>query len=456
MSREFSINSTIGEYRITDFLGMGGMGEVYRAVHNKIGRVVAIKVLTNTAASEIGHIERFFNEARIQASLQHPNIATLYDFLEVNNQPCIIMEYIDGQTVSERVRAYGALPLDETLHILIAVTDALNYVHMHGVIHRDIKSNNIKISSTGQVKLLDFGIAKAQLSPGLTATGSVIGTLEYISPEQLMGGHADARSDIWALGVLLFEMVTGDIPFQAQTLGELCDKINKAQYPNPEQLNPNVPRETLDIIARCLRRDPAERYQTAHELLQNARHVLYTSTAPVLHSNAGHRNSIQAAHHTTGLNITPSSNSGSASVSTQQNVSHRKWGLLAGGVGIVVVMLVFVIGIGLYMLTTDNNKNTTDERATNVKSGNEYETKIASPPPSAKKVQIDVSEGRAQIWRNGQMVGETPYKLNASIGEHVNLTLKREGFSDKNVDFDVGANQSILTFSMENANDTFR
>ncbi|HYY96286.1 MAG TPA: serine/threonine-protein kinase, partial [Pyrinomonadaceae bacterium] len=176
MNRTFDTNQSIGEYRIVDFIGAGGMGEVYRAMHSKIGRVAAVKVLTQTdQASDF--VERFFNEARIQASLQHPNIATLYDFCEVAGQPCIIMEYVDGQTISERVAAYRAAsgappPLSETVYIFGRVVEAIEYVHRHGIIHRDIKSNNIKVSSDGQVKLLDFGIAKGQASPGLTQVGS--------------------------------------------------------------------------------------------------------------------------------------------------------------------------------------------------------------------------------------------------------------------------------------------
>src|SRR5919199_5347517 len=134
MSRVFYTNQSIGEYRIVDFLGAGGMGEVYRAVHSKIGRMAAVKVLTQTARGG-DFVERFFNEARIQATLQHPNIATLYDFCEVAGQPCIIMEYVDGQAISERVAAYGALPLSEAVYVFERVIEAIDYIHCHGVIH---------------------------------------------------------------------------------------------------------------------------------------------------------------------------------------------------------------------------------------------------------------------------------------------------------------------------------
>src|ERR671916_172806 len=248
MGRAFDTNQTVGEYRVVDFLGAGGMGEVYRAMHSKIGRVAAVKVLTAQATQTAGFVQRFFNEARIQASLQHPNVATLYDFCEVQGQPCIIMEYVDGQTVSERIAAYRApLPLSETVHVFEKVCEAIDYIHRHGVIHRDIKANNIKISSTGQVKLLDFGIAKGQDSRQLTQAGSVIGTLQYLAPELIRGGTADASGDIWALGVLLYEMVTGRMPFDAATVGDLCDRIGRVEYAPPAQVNPGVPREVSAV-----------------------------------------------------------------------------------------------------------------------------------------------------------------------------------------------------------------
>src|SRR5215210_2223171 len=191
MDRTTLINAIIGEYRLVDKLGEGGMGEVYRAVHSKIGRPAAVKVLSQ-ASHGPEFIERFLNEARIQASLQHTNIVTLYDFLEFKGQPCIIMEYIEGQTLTECIREeVGGLALPDALRIFRALAEALHYVHQQGIIHRDIKSNNIRITPSGQVKLLDFGIAKSGSSPALTVTGAFIGTLQYLSPEQMQGGITD-------------------------------------------------------------------------------------------------------------------------------------------------------------------------------------------------------------------------------------------------------------------------
>ena len=176
MSRTSLINSNIGDYRLVEKLGEGGMGEVYQGVHSKIGRVVAVKILSQGAHGP-EFVERFLNEARIQGGLQHHNIVTLYDFLEYNGQPCIIMEFIEGSTLTDCIRTWGGLPLQEAIRYFQSIVEAIDYVHSRGIIHRDIKSNNVKITPAGQVKLLDFGIAKSGASPALTVTGAFVGTL---------------------------------------------------------------------------------------------------------------------------------------------------------------------------------------------------------------------------------------------------------------------------------------
>ena len=279
------LNSTIGEYRLIDYVGAGGMGEVYRAVHSKIGRVAAVKMMTR-AGRDPRSIERFLNEARIQASLHHPNIATLYDFCEVSGQPCIIMEFVDGQALDDHIAANGSLPASEALFILQAVAEALSYMHSHGIVHRDIKSNNIKITSQGGVKLLDFGIAKDNSTPAFTQAGDVIGTLQYLSPELLKGGAADLRSDIWALGVLLYEMVAGRPPFEAATIGQLYEKISKASFTQATVIRSGLPREIDGVIARCLKKNPADRFQSMPELLAETTRLASVISTPRLSSTA--------------------------------------------------------------------------------------------------------------------------------------------------------------------------
>ena len=418
------LNTTVGEYQLIDFLGAGGMGEVYRGMHAKIGRVAAIKVLTVAARREPDFVERFFNEARIQASLQHPNIATLYDFLEFQGQPCIVMEYVDGQTLCDRVRPYGALHPAEALQIFAAVVDAVAYVHRHGIIHRDIKSNNIKISSGGQVKLLDFGIAKGSTSPGLTATGSVVGTLEYISPEQLTTGTADPRSDIWALGVLLYEMVTGRVPFEAQTLGALCDKIGRVEYAAPRAVNPTVPVEVASIIARCLRKNPAERYQTAQALLEDTRRAAEALSRP---PGTGRAPS----------GVSPARPAGDSWLG-------RNWLKLTGVAAVAVTLLVFA-SAGLYFALSDPGAAQVNANAAPAVSGGS-----ANAGVKMKTVRIEMLDGPAQVWRGSDKLGEgKEVAFPARVGEQVTLTLRRDGYEPKTVTFDVTENRPGYAFKMD-------
>jgi serine/threonine-protein kinase len=429
MGRAFDTNQTVGEYRVVDFLGAGGMGEVYRAVHSKIGRVAAVKVLTAQAAQTGGFAQRFFNEARIQASLQHPNVATLYDFCEVAGQPCIIMEYVDGQTISERIAAFGApLPLSETVHVFEKVCEAIEYVHRHGVIHRDIKSNNIKISSEGKVKLLDFGIAKGQGTEQLTQAGAVIGTLQYLAPELVRGGTADASGDIWALGVLLYEMVTGRVPFDADTVGDLCDRIGRAQYTPPAQLNPSLPREVAAVIARCLRKNPQERYRTAGELLADARRLSAAVSRP---------------------GVSPT-----VSEAASEYAGAKPWAsfglpLILGGAAVVVVLV--VIGVAALLLLAPSPEAAEGGGASATANASNTARGLApKPTPAATRdaservVEITVNDGRADVYRGAEKLGTTPYAVRGRLGERVRLTLRREGYADEPVDFVVGEKKAFM------------
>jgi eukaryotic-like serine/threonine-protein kinase len=429
MGRAFDTNQTVGEYRIVDFLGAGGMGEVYRALHSKIGRVAAVKVLTQ-ATQASGFVERFFNEARIQASLQHPNVATLYDFCEVQGQPCIIMEYVDGETISERIAAYRApLPLAETVYVFEKVCEAIEYVHRHGVIHRDIKSNNIKISSDGKVKLLDFGIAKGQGTQQLTQAGSVVGTLQYLAPELIRGGTADASGDIWALGVLLYEMVTGRVPFEAETVGDLCDRIGRAQYTPPAQLNPSVPREVAAVITRCLRKNPLERYRTAGELLADARRLSGKVSKP---------------------GVSPKV-SEAVSEYVEAKAPSSSFGLPLAIGGAAAVVLLLVVGVAaLLFLGTSTEVSEGGGAAVTANASNTARGLAPKPSPAASRdaserlVEITVTDGKAEVYRGAEKVGTTPYAVRGRLGERVQFTLRREGYADEPVEFVVGEKKAFM------------
>lgn len=427
--RSSFLNATVGEYRLIDFLGAGGMGEVFRATHLKIGRVAAIKILTE-ATSGGEFVERFFNEARIQASLQHPNIATLYDFLEYQGKPCIVMEYVDGVTIADHLKHHGALPLVEAVRVFKAVAGAIGYIHQHGVIHRDIKSNNVKISARGEVKLLDFGIAKNHTSRNLTLTGGVIGTPNYLSPEQLRGLIADARTDIWALGVLFYEMVTGQLPFEATTLGELCDKIGSVKYQRAEQINPSVPREVENIIARCLRKNPAERYQSAGELAQ---HVERLDLAAAPRTPPAPRRAANRAPQEFAVPV-----GGDSTAWLKKN-----WKLGVAMAALCAVVTLFAAGAGLLWYFNSGG--------TAVESGQAEKplpVNAAAQNAPRKTVTIDIDEGRADVYLNAEKVGTTPYEIDAQIGERYNILLRREGYVDKPVDLHINPNKRYYTIYM--------
>ncbi len=417
MGASVLIPSAIGEYRVTGFLGAGGMGEVYQAVYNRLGRTVAVKVLTNVDRSA-SFVERFVNEARIQASLHHPHIATLYDFFEYGGRPCIIMEYVDGQTLEARIRMQGRLPVAEALAVFRAVVDAVAYIHGHGIVHRDVKPSNVKISTRGEVKLLDFGIARNPQTPGLTRTGAVVGTPEYFAPEQIHGQRADARTDVWALGVLLYEMVTGRVPFEASSLVELYRRIDQADYPAPAALGVALPADVAALVAGCLRRRPSERFASAQALLREVeRCVGATPQARV-------RPSLPPSHRPGPA--PPVKLPDLARVRDALKPHARPLALAVAALGVVALLLLVVPWIS--------------------------PTPEPPPPPPDTPVQtitIDVVEGVADVYRGDQRLGQTPFRMQAHLGETIQLTLKRDGYKDKTLGFDVTPTKSVYTELME-------
>ncbi len=430
MSRTNLVNTTIGEYRVVDFLGAGGMGEVYRAVHSKIGRVVAVKLLTQTVRNAT-FVERFLNEARIQANLNHPNIVTLYDFLEVNGQPCIVMEYIEGQSLDEFIQSRGMLSVPEALRIFQLTVEAMEYVHLRGIVHRDIKPNNIRISNAGEVKLLDFGIAKSGTTPQLTVTGAFIGTLQYLSPEQIMGGVADFRSDIWALGVLLYEMVTGKLPFEAVTLGELCEKITKANHPSPSSFNSIVPREVEAIINRCLKKNAQDRYSSASELLQDVRRAVASMSAPLPPppriSAPYQMPPQQPVQYQT------------APVHGASTVSEKKSKLPMILIAVAALALIVVGSVFVIMnLSSGSGGGNVNRSAT--------QTRGDGPP---RTVKIDAVGGMAEVYINNEKVGNTPYQFQAKVRDQFEVILKREGFTDKQFKISVNDTGNEYMYMLE-------
>jgi eukaryotic-like serine/threonine-protein kinase len=254
-------------YELNHLIARGGMAEVYRAHDRLLDRPVAVKVLFPELSVDRSFVERFRREAQAAANLSHPNIVPVFDWGEDSGTYFIVMEFIDGRPLSAILKTAGPLSSDRTADIGAPVAAALGYAHKHGVIHRDVKPGNVLITDEGQVKVTDFGIARAiNTEESLTQTGAVMGTATYFSPEQAEGVGVDARSDIYSLGVVLFEMVTGRPPFLGDTPVAVASKHVRDHPPAPRELNPSIPPTFEAIILKAMAKDASHRYATAEDL----------------------------------------------------------------------------------------------------------------------------------------------------------------------------------------------
>ena len=254
-----------GRYRIVRKLGTGGMANVYLAEDQELGRSVAIKILDDRHAADEQFIERFRREAKNAASLSHPNIVAVYDRGEAEGTYYIAMEYLDGRTLKELLVRFGTPPVKIAIGYTRQVLSALAFAHKYGLVHRDIKPHNVLVDSGGHVKVTDFGIARSEASQ-MTEAGSIIGTAQYLSPEQARGAPVDQRSDIYSVGVLLYELLTGAVPFTGDTPVEIAMKHLSAVPEPPSKKRPDVPRGLDLAVVRALAKDPEDRFQSAEEM----------------------------------------------------------------------------------------------------------------------------------------------------------------------------------------------
>src|SRR5437016_3701969 len=294
------IGRTIAHYQVLDTLGQGGMGVVYKARDQQLDRLVAIKVLTADRVANAERQLRFVQEAKAASALNHPNIVTVHDIGHADGVDFIVMEFLSGRTL-DRVIPRGGLKPAELLKYAISVADGLSRAHAAGIIHRDLKPGNIMIADDGQVKLLDFGLAKlshlhdasdAELTrPGSpeTSEGSILGTVCYMSPEQAEARKLDARSDIFSFGAVLYEMATGQRAFLGRSKISTLAAVLQSEPKPAVEIRPGLPRELARIIQRCLRKDPAWRYQSAadlkitlHDLLREIENGVPESAPPAL------------------------------------------------------------------------------------------------------------------------------------------------------------------------------
>ncbi|BCM92916.1 serine/threonine-protein kinase PknB [Abditibacteriota bacterium] len=432
MSRQPPV-SRVGEYHVLDFVGAGGMGEVFRAVHSRSGRVAAVKFLNLGAEmspdARARWRNRFIHEARVQESLRHPNLAAFYEWHEIGQTPCIVMELVDGYTLTDRLQQ-GAMPWADALSVFRQIVEAVAFMHSSGVIHRDLKSGNVKINGRGEVKLLDFGIAKTNDMTRMTATGAFVGTLQYLSPEQVRGKEADARCDIWALGALFYEMLSGSPPFEAPTWGELLEKVTRAHFEPLGTRCTNLPRELDAIVRRCLQKQPTARFADGTELLAVLRQLEQKGI------------------------------SGAASgLSGKLNTTSKTPFLLIGGMGVLV------LATWLLWPSTPSGPGGTSLGETPGPVNNAAivipTTKDISDNPSdrpfsnsgdsgAGTITIDVSGGsdQTQVFRDKKLIGNPPCILTGRLDQKIEIEVSRPGYETRLQEYTFTKNNQRTTFTL--------
>ena len=260
------LGKTISHYKVIEKLGEGGMGIVYKAEDIKLKRDVAIKFLPRKIASQIDERERFKVEAQAAAALNHPNIATIHSIEEADDEVFIVMEYINGVELKEKI-ASGPVKQNEAIDIIVKIADGLKTAHNKGIVHRDIKSSNIMVTYEGQVKIMDFGLAKVKGSGLVTRVGTTMGTAAYMSPEQVSGEKVDQRSDIWSLGIILYELLTGELPFKADYDAAWTYLILNKDPLKPSELDRKIPAHLDSIVLKMLEKDKDKRYSKIEEVL---------------------------------------------------------------------------------------------------------------------------------------------------------------------------------------------
>src|SRR5215210_2606064 len=256
-----------GRYEVEELVGVGGMSSVYRAHDRLLGRMVALKVLHQQYTEDADYVERFRREARSVASLSHPNIVTVIDRGEHEGRPFIVFEYVDGENLKKQIERLGPAPVDEALELGLQIARGLSFAHQNGLVHRDVKPQNVLLNGDGQAKVTDFGIARSlDVQHGMTQTGTVLGTSDYIAPEQAQGERVDEHSDVYSLGVVLYELLTGEVPFPGENFVAVAMRHINEPPPPIRDRRPDVSPRLEAAVHRAMAKDPNDRFQTMAEL----------------------------------------------------------------------------------------------------------------------------------------------------------------------------------------------
>ena len=268
-----------GRFRLEERIGSGGMSTVYLAFDETLERWVAIKLMHRDISSDPDQLERFRREARAVARFSHPHVVTVIDAGEDDGNPYIVLEYVEGETLKERIARAGPLPAPEAVAYAVEVGRALMAAHAERLVHRDVKPQNVLIDAQGRAKVTDFGIARSLEAQGLTATGRVLGTTDYVSPEQALGEDVTEQSDIYSLGICIYEMLTGEVPFRADTQVAVAMKHVREPMPDVQRRRPDISAALAAVVERATAKETGHRYQTASELVHDLEEALAIEAA---------------------------------------------------------------------------------------------------------------------------------------------------------------------------------
>lgn len=353
--------SMVGRYLTLSRIGVGGMGIVYRAHDTELNRTVALKVLPPALSKYPEYLKRFHTEAQAQARLNSPHVVTLHELMDHPVGKVLVLEYVEGETLENRLRHYGPLSVPEAVRVFEQAMRGVEHIHRAGVVHRDLKPSNIFITRDGEVKLMDFGIAQLMDKHDPSQNGAMVGTLLYISPEQINGRETDGRSDVYTLGISLFEAVTGRLPFERRTDYALMHAHVQENPPSPKEFQRRLPRELEAVILKAIAKDPNRRYQTVTEFraallklgLVERRHYAISGAIPGM--RRGHRDA--------------------------EDAPRRIWGGAWLDLSMVTVAFLLALTLGVFPANLGPARNNADEmtRAQTVK---------LKKPQSARKVAV--------------------------------------------------------------------